>query len=168
MVVLLGLLLFTWFCTSLLFIPFIRLLYTWKFQRLNQKTVDAFNKRTPIFDKFHQKKAGTPVGGGLLIIAVVSIMFPLTLLMMKYFWIPVTSVYPMSMEITVLMFTFISFGILGLLDDMKKTFLWANSKVFGLRLRQKLILEIILATIISYWLLFDLKITILYNATSTY
>lgn len=159
---LLGLLLFSWFITSVLYVPFIQLLYKLRFQRLKQKTLDAFDKRTPIFDRFHQKKAGTPVGGGLLIILLTTIGFPLTLLLMKYFWIPVTSVYPMLSEIKILLFTFVSFGALGLLDDAKKTFGNAGSKFFGLRLRHKLILEIILAAIIGFWLVHDLKIDILY------
>ncbi|HUD19688.1 MAG TPA: phospho-N-acetylmuramoyl-pentapeptide-transferase [Patescibacteria group bacterium] len=159
---LLGLLLFSWFCASLLYVPFIRLLYKWRFQRLRQKTLDAFDKRTPIFDRFHQKKAGTPVGGGVLIILLTTIIVPLALLIMRYFWIPITSVYPMVSEIKIILFTFVSFGLLGLLDDAKKTFLWASTGFFGLRLRHKLILEIILAGIISYWLVHDLKIDIFY------
>ena len=159
---LLGLLLFSWFISSILYVPFIQLLYKWRFQRLKQKTLDAFDKRTPIFDRFHQKKAGTPVGGGLLIIALTTMLFPLTLLLMKYFWIPITSVYPMFSEIKILIFTFVSFGLLGLLDDAKKTFPWASSGFIGLRMRYKLILEIVLAVIISFWLINDLKIDIMY------
>jgi phospho-N-acetylmuramoyl-pentapeptide-transferase len=159
---LLGLLLLSWMIASVLYVPFIRLLYKWRFQRMEQKTLDAFNKRTPIFDRFHQKKAGTPVGGGLLIILLTVILFPLSLLLMKYFWIPVTSVYPLRSEIKILIFTFISFGLLGLLDDVKKTFTWAQSGFLGLRLRHKLVLEIILAVVISFWLINDLKIDIFY------
>lgn len=162
MEILLGLLLFAWFAHSLLYIPFIRLLYTWRFQRLAQKTRDAFNKRTPIFDRFHQKKAGTPVGGGLLIIVVTTILFPLSLLLMKYFWIPITAVYPLGSEVKILLFTFISFGLLGLVDDAKKTFVWASRGFFGLRLRHKLIFEIILSSVIGFWLVHDLKIGIFY------
>ncbi len=157
---LLGLLLFSWFVTSVLYIPFIRLLYQWKLRRLRQKTLDVFEKHTPIFDKFHQKKAGTPVGGGLLIIAMTTMLFPLSLLLMRYFWIPLTHVYSMASEIKILLFTFISFGALGLLDDVKKTFLNGKSKFFGLRLRHKLILEIVLAAFIGFWLVYDLKIDI--------
>ncbi len=159
MVFLLGLLLFTWLTTSLLYIPFIKLLYKFRMQRLQQKTLDAFDKRTPIFDRFHQKKAGTPVGGGLLIILLTTIIFPLTLLLMRYFWLPITAVYPIASEIKILLFTFLSFGALGLLDDIKKTF-GMSSGFFGLRLRHKLILEILLATIASFWLISDLKIDI--------
>lgn len=156
---LLGTLLVSWLVSSILYVPFIRLLYAFRFQRLKQVTRDAFNKRTPIFDKFHQKKAGTPVGGGLLIIILVTLLFPLTLLLMRYFWIPFTAVYPMGQEIKILLFTFISFGALGLLDDAKKTFVM-KSDFFGLKLRHKLILEILLAGIISWWLYFDLRIDI--------
>lgn len=159
---LLGVLLFSWFLTSGLYVPFIRLLYKLKFRRQHQVTRDAFNKRTPIFDKFHESKAGTPVGGGILIIAFVTIMLPFILLLMRYFWIPITSVYPLFSEIKILLFTFISFGLLGLYDDIKKTFHLQDGKFFGLRLRHKLILEIILATIISYWLVADLKIDVFY------
>jgi phospho-N-acetylmuramoyl-pentapeptide-transferase len=157
----LGMLLFSWVLSSALYIPFIRLLYRLRFQRLNQITRDAFNKRTPIFDKFHSGKAGTPVGGGLLIILLTTVLFPLMLLLMRYFWVPITSVYPMVSEIKIILFTFVSFGLLGFLDDAKKTFVM-ESNFFGLRLRHKLILEIILSLIISYWLAFDLKINIFY------
>jgi phospho-N-acetylmuramoyl-pentapeptide-transferase len=162
MSLLLGLLLFSWLITSVLYVPFIQLLYKWRFQRLKQKTLDAFDKRTPIFDRFHQKKAGTPVGGGVLIIAITTVLFPISLLLMKYFWVPITSVYPMFSEIKILLFTFVSFGLLGLLDDAKKTFPWASSGFIGLRLRYKLILEIILAVIVSFWLFHDLKIDIVF------
>ena len=160
--ILLGLLLFSWFITSILYVPFIRLLYTLRFQRLKQKTLDAFDKRTPIFDKYHQKKAGTPMGGGALIILITTILFPLTLVLMKYFWVPVTSVYPMVSEIKILLFTFVSFGLLGFLDDAKKTFVNSSSKFFGLRLRHKLVLQVLLAGIIGFWLMHDLQIDILY------
>jgi phospho-N-acetylmuramoyl-pentapeptide-transferase len=158
----LGLVLFSWLLASILYVPFIRFLYTWRFQRAKQKTLDAFEKRTPIFDRFHQKKAGTPVGGGLLIIILTTILFPVSLLLMKYFWVPITSVYPIASEIKILLFTFVSFGMLGLLDDAKKTFAIPSSGFFGLRLRHKLILEILLAVIISYWLIQDLHIDIFY------
>jgi len=162
MQILLGLLLISWLITSALFIPFIELLYKLKFQRLNQRTVDAFNKRTPIFDKFHQVKAGTPVGGGFLIILTTSTMFLLVLYLVNYFWMPVTSVYPLVPEIKIILFTFIGFGLLGLLDDAKKTFVSFDHKFFGLRIRHKLILEILLALIVSIWMFFDLKINIFY------
>ncbi len=161
MQLLLGVVLFSWLVHSVLFIPFIRLLYQIRLQRLQQVTRDMFNKRTPLFDKFHQHKAGTPVGGGLLVITLTTILLPVILMMMYYFWIPVTSVYPMASEVKILIFTFLSFGLLGLLDDAKKTFAWVKNGFFGLRLRHKLLLEIMLAAIIGFWLVHDLKIGII-------
>ncbi len=161
MQLLLGVVLFSWLIHSLLFIPFIRLLYQIRLQRLQQVTRDMFNKRTPLFDKFHHHKAGTPVGGGLLVIMLTTILLPVILMLMYYFWVPVTSVYPMASEVKILIFTFISFGLLGLLDDAKKTFAWVKNGFFGLRLRHKLLLEIILAAIIGFWLVHDLKIGII-------
>jgi len=160
MQLLLGIVLFSWLLHSVLYIPFIRLLYHLRLQRLKQVTRDVFNKRTPLFDKFHHHKAGTPVGGGLLIIIVTTALMPLLLLLMHYFWIPITSVYPLAAEVKVLLFTFISFGLLGLLDDTKKTFAWVKNGFFGLRLRHKLLLEIFIAAIIGFWLVYDLKIDI--------
>jgi phospho-N-acetylmuramoyl-pentapeptide-transferase len=162
MILLLGILLSSWFISSVLFIPFIKLLYTWRFQRIKQKTLDAFEKRTPIFDRFHEKKAGTPVGGGFLIILVTSVLFPIILVLLRYFWYPVTSVYPFASEVKIILFTFISFGLLGLLDDTKKTFLLTGGKFFGLRLRHKLLLEILLAGIVTWWAFTELKISIFY------
>jgi len=159
--ILLGVLLFSWFISSVLYIPFIRILYKLKLRRLRQVTRDAFNKRTPIFDRFHQNKTGTPVGGGILIIALTTFLFPIMLLLMNYFWVPITAVYPMAAEVFIILFTFLSFGFLGFLDDAKKTFAMQKG-VFGLRLRHKLFLEIILALIISTLLYWQLKINIFY------
>lgn len=159
---LLGILLFSWVLHSVFFIPFIQLLYHVKLQRLKQVTRDVFNNKTPFFDKFHKHKAGTPVGGGLLIIAVTTLLFPVVLLLMYYFWLPITSVYPLRGEVKILLFTFISFGLLGLLDDVKKTFGWVKNGFFGLRLRHKLLLEVSLAAVIGFWLVNDLKINIVH------
>jgi len=161
MAFLLGTLLFSWFVASALYIPFIRMLYRLKMRRQKQVTRDAFNKRTPIFDKFHHSKAGTPVGGGVLIILLTTLLFPIALLLMHYFWLPITSIHPFVSEIKIILFTFLSFGALGFLDDAKKTFA-VERNLFGLKLRHKLILEVVLALIISYWLFSELKIAIFY------
>lgn len=163
MAFLLGLLLVSCFVSSIAFVPFINLLYKLKLQRRKQTTKDAFEKPTPIFDKLHASKAGTPVGGGILIITSTVIFFILSLILMHYFWIPVTSIYPkIDSELKILFFSFISFGVLGLYDDIKKIFWGQRDNFWGLRLRHKLILEIVLAGIISYWLYSELKIEFIY------
>ncbi len=146
-----------------LIIPFINLLYKSKLQRQNQTTKDAFNRPTPIFDKFHQHKSGTPVGGGILTLLTTTGVFFFFLFMYFLLHKKILSNYPsLVAEIKIIIFTFISFGILGIFDDLKKIFFWRDSQFFGLRIRHKLILEIILAAIVSFWLFSDLKIQIIY------
>jgi phospho-N-acetylmuramoyl-pentapeptide-transferase len=158
----LGLLLFSFLITSILVIPFINLLYKFKFQRQTQKTTDFQNKRTTIFDKFHNLKSGTPVGGGLLIIATVSILFILLFPILKFSRIFISSNYTIAHEIAILFFTFISFGMLGLYDDVHKFFGFKNTGFFGLKMIHKLILQIIISLIISFMIYFQLKIDFIY------
>ena len=159
----LGILIFSFILTSSAVVPFINLLYKLRFRRQDQKTLDAFGKRTPIFDKFHASKAGVPVGGGLLVVIMVSLLFALMIPALNYFGIDVTSIHRNShAEVNILFFTFLSFAILGLYDDIKKFFRFDDSKFFGLRLRQKLILQVFLAAIISCMIYFQLEISILH------
>lgn len=163
MKILLGILLVSFLVNALLFVPYINLLYKIKFQRRKQKTKDAFGVLTPIFDKFHKKKAGVPLGGGLLVVITTLILFGLTLLLLYFFWYPFTSIYPsMKDEIKIILFTFFSFAIIGLYDDIRKTFFLDKELFFGLRLRHKLILELILSTIIASWFYFSLNIKIIH------
>ena len=144
---LLGLVLLSLFITGVLLIPFIDFLYKMKFRRLKQKTVDMFNKPTPTFDKFNNWKAGTPFGGGILIIAVVCT------LTFWAFGILDTKINPW--ELFVIMFTFISFGALGFYDDLKKL-ANGNRAFFGLRFRHKFIIQWILAFVVAFVLYYQL------------
>ena len=137
---LLGFSLLSLFITAILIVPFIDFLYKIKLRRQKQSTVDIFNKPTPLFDKFNGWKVGTPFGGGLLIIVVCSTLFlwSFGILNIKInFW-----------ELFVILFTFISFGLLGLYDDAKKL-VNGNKTIpfFGLRFRYKFLLQWILALV---------------------
>lgn len=146
-----------------LIVPFIDFLYKLKFQRAHQRTKDAFNKATPLFDKFHSHKAGTPVGGGVLTVATTTFLYTFLLLLFVFFNRPIQSNYPSIIaEIKILLFTFISFALLGVYDDLSKIFFWKKEQFFGLRLRHKLVFETILAFIISWWLFQELKIDIIH------
>lgn len=152
----------SFFLNFALFVPFIDLLYRLKFQRATQKTLDAFNKRTPIFDKFHKHKAGTPVGGGILIILTTLFLFTLYISLFVAFDKEIISNYQSVIsEIKILLFTFLSFSFLGLYDDLKKIFMWKETTFFGLRLRHKLLIEILLALIASWWIYAELNIRII-------
>jgi phospho-N-acetylmuramoyl-pentapeptide-transferase len=158
----LGLLLFSFLTTSILVVPFINLLYKLKFQRQIQKTTDFQKKRTRIFDKFHNLKSGTPVGGGLLIIASVSLLFIFIYPILKFSNIFISSNYTITHELAILFFTFISFGLLGLYDDIYKFFGFKKTGFFGIKMIHKLILQLLLSLIVSLMIYFQLKIDFIY------
>jgi len=162
MVFLLGLLILSFIITGFSLIPFINLLYKIRFQRKKQETRDVFGKLTPIFDRLHGWKAGTPVGGGLLVIIVVSLLFAILFPLTKFFGIKPSHVYPMKEEINILFFSFISFALLGIYDDIMKFFGFKKRGFFGLRIRHKFVIQWILAFIIASLLFFNLKIDIFY------
>jgi phospho-N-acetylmuramoyl-pentapeptide-transferase len=162
LVFVLGLLIFSFILTSICIVPFINLLYKLRFQRAKQKTMDAFGHHTPIFDKFHNAKAGVPVGGGLLIILVVSGLFALIFPLVKLFGIPMTGVYEINKEVNILFFTLLSYSMLGLYDDIKKFFRIEKEQFFGLRMKHKFVLQIILALIIASMLFFQLHISFIF------
>lgn len=146
-----------------LILPYINLLYKLKLQRRDQKTKDAFNEPAPIFDKLHNHKQGTPVGGGILIVLTTIILYALALVFFLFIRRPFIANYPaFGSEIKIILFTFVGFAVLGLYDDLSKMFKWEKTQFFGLRLRHKLILEIILAIAAAYWLFVDLKIDIMH------
>ncbi len=83
--------------------------------------------------KSHQKKAGTPTMGGVLII--ISILVPTLLfadLRTLYVWIA--------------MFALVAFGIIGFIDDYAKVI---NKRNLGLTARQKLALQMSVAGVIT-------------------
>src|SRR3989344_8209749 len=109
---LLGLSILSSFITAILLVPFIDFLYKIKLKRQHQTTLDPFNKRTPLFDKYNAWKVGTPFGGGILIILVVTILT---------FWsYGMLSTEVKNWELFVILFAFIGYGALGLYDDYKK------------------------------------------------
>lgn len=145
---LLGLTILSFFITGILLIPFIDFLYKIKFRRQHQETKDFLNNRTPVFDKYNSWKVGTPFGGGILIVIVVSI---LTLWAYGMFSVEIS-----PWEYFVIFFTFISFGLLGLYDDLKKLVNGKGSHFFGLRLRHKFAIQIVLSLIIAIALYYKL------------
>ena len=146
-----------------LIVPYINLLYKLKLQRRDQQTKDAFNKPTPIFDKLHNHKQGIPVGGGILLVLTTLILYAVFLVVFLLIRKPFQANYPsFGSEVKIILFTFVGFAILGLYDDFSKMFQWQKAQFIGLRLRHKLILEIILAAVASYWLFTELKIDIMH------
>lgn len=158
----LGLLLFSFIFTSILVVPFIDLLYKLKFLRKKQETKDFLGKLTPIFDKFHRAKTGTPVGGGLLVIGVVTILYLILFPLLNFLGVYIHAGFPIKEELNIIFLTFILFGVLGLYDDVKKFFGFEKSGFFGLRLRYKFVVQWVLALLIASLLYWNLKINFVY------
>ncbi len=159
----LGLIIFSFLISSILIVPFIDLLYRLRFVR--QKEAPKAGK-IPLFDRLHDIKAGTPTGGGILLIVIVSVLFGITFPLIKYLGVYVRFAHRLDVELVVIFFTFISFGLLGLSDDLMKIFekprpgmlgLW-----FGMRRQQKFILQWALAGVIAFILYKFLGIQILH------
>lgn len=157
---LLGFLLFSFTINSALIVPFINLLYNLKFQRPKRKIADFMGSLNPIFNKLHKKKAGTPVGGGLLIIVSTTILFALVMGMLRLVGADIQSVYNYRQEINVIFATFILFGLLGLYDDIIK-FFGKQAHLVGISWHLKLLAQTLIGLGIGYYLFAQMGISIL-------
>ena len=156
---LLGFFLFSFTINSALIVPFIDKLYELKFQRPKEKTADFMGKVNSVFNKLHQKKAGTPVGGGILIILSTTLLFMLVSTMLRLVGAEITSVYPIRSEMVAIFAAFILYGLLGLYDDIVK-FFGSSYKKVGISWRVKLIFQLVFGAIIGYYLKSGLGISI--------
>jgi phospho-N-acetylmuramoyl-pentapeptide-transferase len=159
----LGLILFSFLITSVLVVPFIDLLY--KFRLIRRKEAPKKGK-IPLFDKLHDVKAGTPVGGGILIITIVCLLFFILFPLISYMGVYIQSAFNLKKELFIIFFTFISFGLLGLSDDLLKIFGKPRKGIlgmwFGLTRLQKFALQWLLAFIVSFLIYKNLGIHILH------
>jgi phospho-N-acetylmuramoyl-pentapeptide-transferase len=160
MTTLLGFLLFSFTINAALIVPFIDLLYRFRFQRPGRKTSDFMGKVNKMFNKLHKEKAGTPVGGGLLIILTTTILFLFVNSMLHLIGADITSVYPIKAEINVILLTFILFGLLGLYDDVVKFFPDREGLV-GIPWRTKLIGQLLIGTGIGWYMYQTLGVSII-------
>ncbi len=154
----LGIILFSFIFNSTLIVPFIDLLYKFKLTR----RVEGSKHSKSLFDKYHDIKAGTPTGGGILTVAVVSLTFAVIFRLMTRIGVCIQASDRLPSELLIIFFTFISFGLLGLLDDLVKIFGKGRAGnlgvVFGLSKRTKFLLQFVLASIIAFLLYNNLGI----------
>jgi phospho-N-acetylmuramoyl-pentapeptide-transferase len=161
----LGLVIFSFIITSLLVVPFINLLYSLKLQRRKEAPKKGV---VPLFDKLHDKKAGTPIGGGILIIFLVSLMFCFIFPFASHMGVFIRSAFDFKTEYLIILLSFVSFGLLGLADDLSKIFGKARegNKIlglaYGLTRKQKFFTQFVLAIVISLLLTLRLHIQILH------
>ncbi len=156
----LALIIISFAVTSFLIVPFINALYQKEFLRRKQETTDFKGQRTKIFDKLNRGKEGTPVGGGILLVLVILLLFLISYLFLKLSSAYLSACFSLAKEAGILFFTLFSFGLLGFLDDFKKIFNVEERGFFGLRLRWKFMFQWFIALIISAILYFDLGIHI--------
>lgn len=158
----LGLIIFSFLVCAVLIIPFIDLLYKLHLTRGREAPKKG---KIPLFDKLHDIKAGTPVGAGVLMIVLISILFAIIFPLSSHLGMYINSSYPLRSELFIIFFTFISFGLLGLSDDLLKIFAKPTKGVlglwFGLRRKHKFILQCILAAFIGFFIYKHLGIHII-------
>ena len=151
MVKLLGILLVSLLVTAIAAIPFIGLLYRLKFQRQRESQKDIFGRFTSIVNRLHGWKVGTPNAGGVLIIFVSIILSAVFYKLVPGYEI-VTKLYGINWTAVILYITLVLFGILGLYDDLRKFYGFKLSGAWGLRIRYKFLLQIIISLFIGYLL----------------
>ena len=146
-----GILIFSFVITSLAIIPFINFLYKIKFHRRVQTTLSPEGFKLTTYDKFSNWKAGTPVGGGGLIIILVSLLFLMLFPTLRQLGIPIHTAHQIDREIIIIFITFISYGLLGLYDDIFKFYRTQKRQFFGIKLKTKFIIQWMLAFFIAYF-----------------
>lgn len=144
---LLGLILISFLITSFLLVPFIDLLfYLRKRYKSSLKIGAVKDEQTPIHNQLLiGKDVNIPVGGGVLVILIVSLLS----FAAAYF-----TTGRLSGEIYLLVFTLLSFGTIGLVDDLRKVFISFSGKYAGIKARYLILFQFITAAIISSILYF--------------
>lgn len=140
---LLGILLVSFAATLVAAIPFIDALYRLKFQRQREAQKDIFGHFTSIVNRLHGWKVGTPNAGGILVILV-------TIIFSAIFY--KTTLFAINWTALILYVTLIGFGILGLYDDIRKFYGFKLAGAWGLRIRYKVLLQLVLSFVIGYLL----------------
>lgn len=154
MVELLGLIIISFFVTSFFLLPFIDLLFYLRSKKIaSTQTVKIIKSDTPLHDRLMKKDFTTPVGGGLLLIPLVLI------LTMSYFAYLHNKI---SWEIFVIFFTMISFGILGLVDDLRHIYSNTLGKFKGLSPKTILLFQTVFAFSVALILFFQVGLNNIY------
>jgi len=157
---LLGVLIVSFIVHSSVLIPFINFLYRFKF--FKNKTAISQDK-TDEASTHIRSKARTPEGGGLLILIITSLIFAFVMPLLKRLGFEITHVYSINDEINILFFTFISFGLLGLYDDIVKFFELDREQGYtGLKTRYKFLIQIALGLVIGAMMYVNLGIDIIH------
>lgn len=137
---LLGLVLLSFVITSVCMVPFIDFLFSLKRKFQNNSQV-LRKSETPIHDELMKADIATPSGGGILIIFILIIFI---LIFLSYD----------KISLKILIFTLISFGLLGFMDDIKLIITKRTGKFLGLGRRKMFFMQLLLSTSIAGMLYF--------------
>lgn len=151
---LLALVLLSFVITSICMVPFIDLLFYLKrrFQRIN---VSKKESDTPIHDALMKADEKTPSGGGILLILI------LVILSIGYALLNAKAKID-TISLKILLFTLLSFGALGLADDIRLIFTRRSGKFLGLGRKKMLMIQMIIALLIGSMLYFMAGLNNLY------
>ncbi len=152
---LLGLVLLSFITTSIFMVPFIDLLFYLKYRFERKHQVELKKSETPIHDKLMKADEGIPSGGGILLILI------LVFLSIGYALFN-PSVDKVSLKI--LLFTLVSFGSLGLADDIKFIVTRRKGKFLGLGRKKMLFIQLILSLTVASMLYFMAGLNNIYIA----
>jgi phospho-N-acetylmuramoyl-pentapeptide-transferase len=157
---LLGVLILSFIIHAFSIVPFVDFLYHLKFFKKHSAVSED---KTDEASTHIRSKAKTPEGGGLLIIVITSLIFAFIMPALKQFGFEITHVYPIEDEINVIFFAFISFGLLGLYDDVIKFFELSREEGYtGLKTRYKLMIQVTLGLVIGAMMYLNLGIDIIH------
>lgn len=145
---LLGLVLISFAVTAFLIVPFIDLLFFLK-KKFEKGSIEKSESNTPIHDALMKADEATPSGGGILLILVLVVIS-----VIAAWTIPLIELTPLK----ILVFTILSFGGLGLVDDIRWLTTKRKGKLLGLGRKVLLIIQTALALIIGFLLYYNLGI----------
>ncbi|MDA1338084.1 MAG: phospho-N-acetylmuramoyl-pentapeptide-transferase [bacterium] len=136
--------------TTVLMVPFLNFMYSLGIKRAWE---GKKNIKNSFFRKFHGWKVGTPTGGGALVLLSIFIFSGLYYILTSF---------SINWTTATLFITLLLFGLLGMYDDLIKTLLYKRTKFWGLRMKHKLILQLVIGFVISYLLYYKAGITSVY------
>lgn len=160
----LGILIFAFILTSLAIVPFIDLLYRLHLTYHRPlKPFSTFEAKEFRSIHLHERwKIGTPVGGGVLIIFMVVFLYIVIFPFISKTGLAIVSAYAFKEELNIIFFTFVTFGLLGIYEDIFKTLNFPQFiKSPQTWSRTKSILIITLSFLVSLTLYFNVGIHII-------
>lgn len=150
---LLGLILLSFVITSIFMVPFIDLLFYLKRKFEKGEVLSKVSERLPIHNRLMKGDINTPSGGGILLILI------LTILSILYNFL---FAFPNPSTLNILLVTLLSFGALGLIDDIRWITTKRKGKILGLPRHFMFLVQIILALIIGFLLYSTIGLNNLY------